>query len=76
MVGFCRCAQDFSSCSKRGLLFIAVCRLLPVLASLIAQGLGTQASVVATHRLSCSVVCGIFWDQRWNQCPLQCKVDS
>ena len=71
MEGFCHCTQAFSSCSKRGLLFIAVCRLLTVLASLVAQ-----ASIVATHRLSCSVVCEIFWDGGWNQCPLQCKVDS
>ena len=42
-------------------------------ASLVAQALGTQVSIVATHRLSCSVVCEI-WDRGWNQYPLQCWI--
>ena len=47
-------AQGFSSCGKWWLLFIAVHRLLIVVASLFAEhGLqGTQASVVTTCRLS------------------------
>lgn len=35
--------------------------------------LGTQASAVAAHRLSCPVVCGLFLDQGSNICPLQCR---
>ena len=31
------CAWAFSSCSEQGLLFIAVCRLLTVVASLVAE---------------------------------------
>ena len=31
------CAQAFSSCSEQGLLFVAVCGLLPVVASLVAE---------------------------------------
>ena len=34
-----------------------------------ARSLGTQASVVVVHRLSCSTVCGIFPDQGSNPCP-------
>ncbi|KAB0340788.1 hypothetical protein FD754_022828, partial [Muntiacus muntjak] len=34
------------------------------------QGLGTWASVVVVHRLSCSAACGIFPDQGLNTCPL------
>ena len=55
------CAWAFSSCDEQGLLFIAVCRLLIVVASLCcgARALGVQASVVVVHGLSCSVACGI-----------------
>ena len=28
--------------------------------------------IVAAHRLSCSLACGIFPDQRFNPCPLKC----
>ena len=31
------CAQAFSSCSEQGLLFVAVCRLLIAVASLVAE---------------------------------------
>ena len=31
------CAQAFSSCGEQGLLFIAVCRLLIAVASLVAE---------------------------------------
>ena len=34
-LGLCCCAQAFSSCGKRGLLFVAVHRLLIVVASLL-----------------------------------------
>ena len=48
----------FSSCGERGLLFVAVCRLLIAVASLCcrARALGAQAAVVAAHGLgSCGL---------------------
>ena len=41
-----------------------------------AQALGTRASVVAAHRLSCSAARGIFPDQGLNPCPLHWQADS
>ena len=35
--GLTCCARAFSSCSERGLLFVAVCVLLIVVASLVAE---------------------------------------
>ena len=53
MLGLRYCAWAFSSCGERGLLFVAVHRLLIVLASRCrAQALGVQASVVVAHGLS------------------------
>ena len=47
------CAWAFSSCSKRGLLFVAVRGLLTAVASRYgAQALGAWASVVGARRLS------------------------
>ena len=48
------CAQASSSCGELGLLFVAVCWLLIVVASLCcgAQALGTRAAVVVACRLS------------------------
>ena len=48
------CAQAFSSCGERGLLFVVVCGLLIVVASLCcrAQALGVRASVVVARGLS------------------------
>ena len=48
------CAQAFSSCGERGLLFVVVCGLLIVVASLCcrAQALGVWASVVVACGLS------------------------
>ena len=37
MLGLCCCAWAFSSCGERGLLFLAVCRLLIVVASLVVE---------------------------------------
>ena len=53
------CARAFSSCSERGLLFVAVLRLLIVVASVCcrAQALGTRASVVVARGLSS---CGLL----------------
>ena len=39
------------------------------------QTLGIQASVVVAHRLSCSVVCGIFPDRGLNPCLLHWQAD-
>ena len=37
VLGLCCCARAFSSCSERGLLFVAVRRLLIAVASLVAE---------------------------------------
>ena len=37
VLGLYCCAQDFSSCGERGLLFVAVRRLLTAVASLVAE---------------------------------------
>ena len=77
VLGLCCCAQGFSSCRERGLLFIVVRRLLIAVASCCgARVLGTRASVVVVHGLSCSTVCGIFLDQGSNPCPLHWQADS
>ena len=57
--------------ASRGFSLVVVCRLLIVVAFLVAEhGLsGMQASVVVTpqaHGLSCSMACGIFLDQGSN----------
>ena len=36
-LGLCCCARAFSGCGERGLLFIAVCRLLIAVSSLVAE---------------------------------------
>ena len=65
VLGLRFCGRAFSSCGKRGPLFIAVRGPLIIVASLVAE-----------HRLqsrrlsSCSAACGIFPDQGWNPCPL------
>ena len=41
-----------------------------------ARALGTRASVVVAHGLSCSTACGIFPDQGSNPCPLHWQADS
>ena len=67
------CAWAFSSCSEVGrLLFVAVHGLLIAVVSLVAEHrlLGTWASVVVAHRLSCFVACETFPDQGLNPCPL------
>ena len=52
-------------------------RLLIAVASLVAEHrLYSTDSVVKAHRLSCSVACGIFLDQRSNPCLLHWQVDS
>ena len=49
---------------------------LPWLLSCGARALGTRASVVVAHELSCSAACGIFPDQGSNPCPLHWQADS
>ena len=53
-LGLCCCARAFCSCSEWRLIFVAVFRLLIVVASLCcgARALGTWASVVVACRLS------------------------
>ena len=65
------CAQAFSSCSKRGLLLVAVCRLLIAVASLCcrARALGTRASVAVARGLSS---CGSWaLERRLSSCGAQ-----
>ena len=89
MLGLHCCAQALSSCSERGLLFVAVRGLLIAVASLVTEhrlqacGLsscGSQALECRLSscgaRLSCSAACGIFPDQGSNLCPLHWQVDS
>ena len=52
---------------------VVVFRLLVVVAFLVE---GAQASVVEVHKLSCSMVCGIFLDNVPNPCLLHWQVDS
>ena len=52
VLGLRCCTLAFSSCSKRGLLFLAVRGLLIAVASLVGTGLGAWASVVAAGGLS------------------------
>ena len=80
----------FSSCGEWRLLFVAVRRLLTVVASLVAEHRvqGTRASVVVAcglqstglivevHRFSCSTSCGIFPNQGLNLCLLHWQADS
>ena len=46
------CTRAFSSCSERGLLFVAVRGLLVAVSCCGAQPLGVWASVVVAHGLS------------------------
>ena len=68
MLGLCCCAWAFSSCSKQGLLFIVMHRLLNVMAFFVAEhrSRALGLSVVVMHRLSCSVAGGVFLDQGSN----------
>ena len=71
------CARAFSSCGKRGPVFIAVRGSLTVAASLVAEHkLQTRRLPVVAHGLSCSAACGIVPDQGSNLCPLHWQADS
>ena len=75
MLGLRFYARAFSSCGKRGPLFIAVCGPLSIAASVVAehrlqtrgaQAPDAQSSVVVAHGSSCSAACGIFPEQGSN----------
>ena len=65
-------ARAFSSCGKRGPLFIAVRG--PLL--LRSTGSRRAGSVTVAHGPSCSAACGIFPDQGSNPGPLHWQADS
>ena len=89
MLGLSCCAGFFSSCGKVGLLSGCRERASPCggFSCYWARALGrsgfhscssqawSTGSVVVAHRLSCSVACGIFWDQGSNPCLLHWEVD-
>ena len=72
VLGLRFCARAFSSCGKRGPLFIAV------RGSLLLQSTGSRraGSVVVAHGPSRSAACGIFPDQGSNPCALHRQADS
>ena len=71
------CVRGFSSCGKRGPLFIAVHGPLTIAASLVVgHRLQTRSSVAVAHGPSCSMACGILPDQGSNPCPLHWQADS
>ena len=63
----------FSSCDEQGLL-VVVCRLLTVVASLVA--LECAGSVVVAYGFGCSMASGTFLDQGLKPCPLHWMEDS
>ena len=77
VLGLPFCARAFSSCGKRGPLFIAV-RGPSLSWPLLLQSTGSRhaGSVVVAHGPSCSAACGIFPDQDSNPCPLHWQADS
>ena len=76
MLGLRFCVRAFSSCGKRGPLFITVRG--PLSWPLLLQSTGSRraGSVVVAHGPSCSAACGIFPDQGSNPCPLHWQADS
>ena len=76
VLGLRFCARAFSSCGKRGPLFIAVRWPLTIAASPVAE------HRLQTRRLSncgsqaCPAACGILPDQGSNPCPLHWQADS
>ena len=67
------CSHAFSSCSKWGLLFVILCRLLIEVTSLIVEH---RSVASCEHGLGCPRSCGIFPDQGSNPCVLRWQVDS
>ena len=77
VLGLRFCARAFSSCGKRGPLFIAVRRPLTIAASLVVEHrLQTHRLSNVAHGPSRSVACGILPDQGSNPCPLHWQADS
>ena len=77
VLGLRFCARAFSSCGKRGPLFIAVRGPLTIAAFLVGStGSRRAGSVVVAHGPSCSAAGGIFPDQGSNPCPLHWQADS
>ena len=76
VLGLRFCARAFSSCGKRGPLFIVMCG--PLLQPLLLWSTGSRCagSVIVAHGPSCSAACGIFPDQGPNPCPLHWQADS
>ena len=77
VLGLRFCARAFSSCGKRGPLFLSLSRPL-LLRPLLLRSTGSRraGSVGVAHGPSCSVACGIFPDQGLNLCPLHWQADS
>ena len=77
VLGLCCYVLAFSSCVTGGLLFAAIEGLLIAVASLAAEhGLLSAGPVTVVFGISCSMACGIFLYQGFNQCPLHWQVDS
>ena len=87
VLGLRFCARAFSSCGKRGPLFIAVRGPLTIVASLVAEhrlqsrrrsstGSSRAGAVAVAHGPSCSAACGLFPDQGSNPCSLNWQADS
>ena len=71
------CARAFSSCGKRGPLFIVVRGPLTFAASLVGStGPRRAGSVIVAHGPSCSTACEIFPDQGSNPRPLHWQAYS
>ena len=77
VLGLRFCARAFSSCGKRGPLFIAVRGPLTI-GPLLLRSTGSRraGSVIVAHRPSCPAACGTFPDQGSNPCPLHWQADS
>ena len=85
LLGLCCCVQAFSRRGEQGLLLLAVCGLLIVVASLVVEHrlwvsgphwLCHVGSLVVVHGLSCSPAREILPDQGLNPCPLHWQSDS
>ena len=78
ILGFHCCMWFFSGCAEKGLL--SNCGPLAShwddFSCCEAQSLGTRASIVVVHGLSCSMSCEIFPEQGSNLCPLHWQTDS
>ena len=77
VLGLHFCVRAFSSCGKRGPLFIAVRGPLTIAASLVAEHrLQTRRLSNVAHGPGRFAACGIFPDQGSNPCPLHWQADS